>query len=70
MEGQRGSPGVWSPVAAELEELAAVGEDDQGNLGIAKDGELVSLLHQPVPPLGERHLPHGSTWSTWSLSSK
>ena len=41
----------------ELEEAAAGGEDDEGDLGVAEHGQLVRLLQQPVPPLGERHLP-------------
>jgi hypothetical protein len=43
--------------AAELVELAAVGEDDESDLRIAEDGELVRLLEQTVPALGEGHLP-------------
>jgi hypothetical protein len=42
--------------AAELEELAAVGEDDEGDLGVAEDGELVRLLEQAVAALGEGDL--------------
>lgn len=34
-----------------------MGEEDEGDLGVAEDGELVGLLEQAVPPLGERHLP-------------
>lgn len=43
--------------AAELEEAASAGEDDEGELGIAEDRELVSLLQQSVTPLCEGHLP-------------
>jgi hypothetical protein len=34
-----------------------VGEEDERDLGVAEDGELVGLLEQAVPALGERHLP-------------
>lgn len=40
-----------------MEELARGGEDDEPNLGVAEDGELLGLLEQPPPPLGEGHLP-------------
>ena len=42
--------------AAELVELAAVGEDDERDLGVAEHGELVGLLEQSVPALGEGDL--------------
>jgi hypothetical protein len=42
--------------AAELVELAAVGEDDERDLGVAEDGELVGLLEQAVAALGEGDL--------------
>ena len=38
--------------AAELVELAAVGEDDERDLGVAEHGELVRLLEQAVAALG------------------
>jgi hypothetical protein len=34
-----------------------VGEEDERDLGVAEDGELVRLLEQAVPALGEGHLP-------------
>jgi len=34
-----------------------VGEEDERDLGVAEDGELVGLLEQAVPALGEGHLP-------------
>ena len=40
-----------------LIELPFRGEDDDSDLGIAEDGDLVSLLEQPVAALGEGHLP-------------
>lgn len=43
--------------ARELKKLAAVGEDDESDLSVAEHGELVSLLEEAIPPLGERHLP-------------
>ena len=43
--------------ATELVELAEVGDDNEGDLGVAEDGELVRLLEQAIPALGERHLP-------------
>ena len=45
------------PCAAELVELAAAGEDDERHLGVAEDGELVSLLEEPVATLAEGDLP-------------
>lgn len=45
------------PVAATvLVKLATAGEDDEGDLDVAENGELASLLHQAVPPLREGHL--------------
>jgi hypothetical protein len=44
-------------VGGVLIELALGGEDDDGDLGVAEDGDLVRLLEQPVPALGEGHLP-------------
>ena len=41
----------------ELVEAAGVGEEDERDLGVAEDGELVGLLEQAVPALGEGHLP-------------
>ena len=34
-----------------------MGEEDERDLGVAEDGELVGLLEQSVPALGEGHLP-------------
>ena len=42
--------------AGELIEPAVAGEDDDGDLDVAEDGELQGLLHQTVPPLRERHV--------------
>lgn len=42
-----GLPGIGGV----LEELAFGGEDDEGNLGVAQDGDLMCLLEQPCPPL-------------------
>ncbi|RRT39898.1 hypothetical protein B296_00035408 [Ensete ventricosum] len=47
------------PGAGELVEAAGAGEDDQADLSVTKDGELLGLLQQPVPPLREGHLPAG-----------
>ena len=48
---------VYIPLpAAELVELAAVGEDDERDLGVAEHGELVRLLEQAVAALGEGDL--------------
>uniref|UniRef100_A0A5K1DZI3 Uncharacterized protein n=1 Tax=Nymphaea colorata TaxID=210225 RepID=A0A5K1DZI3_9MAGN len=49
-------PGVGTAV---LEHLPTAGKDDESDLGIAEDGELMRLLQQPVPPIGERNLPVG-----------
>ena len=43
--------------AGELVEPAGAGEDDEADLRITEDGELLGLLEQPVPPLGEGDLP-------------
>lgn len=40
-----------------VEEVALGGEDDGGDVDVAEDGDLVGLLEQPRPPLGEGHLP-------------
>lgn len=40
-----------------MEQLAGGGEDDERDLGVAEDGELLRLLEQAPPSLGERHLP-------------
>ena len=40
-----------------LVELPFRGEDDDGDLGVAEDGDLVRLLEQPAAALGEGHLP-------------
>lgn len=46
------------PVSAgEVVELAAAGEDDDGDVDVAQHGELLGLLYQSVPALGEGHLP-------------
>ncbi|RRT73258.1 hypothetical protein B296_00033552 [Ensete ventricosum] len=44
-------------VGGVLIELALGGEDDEGDLRVAEDGDLVGLLEQPRPALGEGHLP-------------
>ena len=43
--------------AGELVELAAVGEDDERDLGVAEHRELVRLLEQAVATLAEGDLP-------------
>jgi hypothetical protein len=48
--------GCRLPGAAELVELAAAGEDDERDLGVAEHGELVGLLEQAVAALGEGDL--------------
>lgn len=40
-----------------LVELVATAKDDEGNLAIAKNRQLVSLLHYTELPLVESHLP-------------
>jgi hypothetical protein len=45
------------PGAGEFIETAGAGEDDEADLGFAKDGELIGLLEQPTPTLRECHLP-------------
>jgi hypothetical protein len=49
----QGIPGV----SGVLVELPFRGEDDDGDLGVAEDGDLVRLLEQPVAALGEGDLP-------------
>jgi hypothetical protein len=48
---------MFIPCAAELVELAAAGEDDERDLGVAEHGQLVGLLEEPVATLGEGDLP-------------
>jgi len=43
-------------MARVLVELPLSGEDDERDLRIAENGDLVGLLQQPVPALGEGHL--------------
>lgn len=40
-----------------LAELAGGGEDDEGDLDVAEQGELEGLLEDPRAALGEAHLP-------------
>ena len=42
--------------AGVLVQLVAAGEDDEGDLAVAQDGQLVRLLHHPELPLVERYL--------------
>ena len=42
--------------AGVLVQLVAAGEDDEGDLAVAQDGQLVRLLHHPELPLVERNL--------------
>jgi hypothetical protein len=48
---------MFIPCAAELVELAAAGEDDERDLGVAEHGQLVGLLEEAVAALGEGDLP-------------
>jgi hypothetical protein len=48
---------IIEPGASEVIEATGAGEDDEADLGIAKDAELLGLLEQPSPALRERHLP-------------
>lgn len=45
------------PGARELREPAGGGEHDERDVGVAQHGELLRLLEQPAPALGEGHLP-------------
>ena len=49
-DGPGGGAGV-------LEHPAGAGEDDDADARVAEHGELVGLLEQPAPALGEGHLP-------------
>lgn len=49
-DGPAGGAGV-------LEHPAGAGEDDDADVRVAEHGELVGLLEQPAPALGEGHLP-------------
>jgi len=42
--------------AGVLVQLVAAGEDDEGDLAVAQDGQLVRLLHHPELPLVECYL--------------
>ena len=45
------------PVAAvEVEEFAATGEDEEGDLNVTENRKLTSLLNQTLSPLRESHL--------------
>ena len=46
-----------TPIVGVLVEAAPAGEDDERHLGVAEDGELVSLLEEPVATLAEGDLP-------------
>jgi len=46
-----------APIVGVLVEAAPAGEDDERHLGVAEDGELVSLLEKPVATLAEGDLP-------------
>lgn len=43
--------------AGKVEELAAAGGDNEGNLGIAEHRELQSFVEQTAPSFREGHLP-------------
>jgi hypothetical protein len=47
------------PGRAVVVELAAAGEDDDADLGVAEHADLPCLLDQSGPALGEGHLPVG-----------
>ena len=47
----------YIPGAGKFIELSSGRENNERDLRIAENGELKSLLQQPVPPLGEGHLP-------------
>ena len=47
---------VLPMAAAELIQLATVGEDNKGNLSITEDREFISLFEQTIPPLCKCHL--------------
>ncbi|RWW35947.1 hypothetical protein BHE74_00059062 [Ensete ventricosum] len=57
MKGRAGGGGRAPGIGRVLAELALGGEDDEGDLGVAEDGDLVGLLEQPGSALGEGHLP-------------
>ena len=42
--------------AGVLEQLVGAADDDDGDVAVAQDAQLVRLLHQTEPPLGEGHL--------------
>lgn len=43
-------------------ELAGAGEHNNGNLGIAENGELVGLLEKPIPSFRVSHLAVGGVF--------
>lgn len=53
--GGEGVPGG----AAEFVGLAARGEDDEADLGVAENSELAGFLEKAAPPLGKAHLAAG-----------
>ena len=44
-------------MAGELVGLAGGGEDDDGDLGVAENGQLISFLQNAIPTFREAHLP-------------
>jgi hypothetical protein len=72
MDGAKQRPknrrvGSVVPGAGELVELAPCGEDDEGDLGVAEDGELERLLEQAVAALGEGDLAAGRVFNPLHL---
>jgi hypothetical protein len=58
---------MFIPCAAELVELAAAGEDDERDLGVAEHGQLVGLLEEAVATLAEGDLPVGGVLDALDL---
>ena len=57
----------WS--AAKLVQLSPIGEDDESNLGIAKDGKLVGFLQKTISSLCKGHLPVDLVFNPLQLHS-
>lgn len=54
---ERESKGVPAAASGELVEFAAAGEDEEGEIEVAENGELAGLLDEPGSSLGESDLP-------------
>lgn len=64
-----GEPDCLPWIRGILEELAFGRENNQGNIGVAQDGDLMGLFEEPCPPLRECHLPANLVLDPLQLNS-